>query len=279
MQEKSFAWLAPQFIRLRQMPTKVLKMSGPLGLLHLEANIPKNVSLVNDLIRIGIVEEANPAPDAYGNICPLLPGDIVFFDNSMFSDVWQKDEPGKEGMKFVGLKNHILGYERDGVLHGYQKQVPDGYPLFVPDKNEAKSDMVVNNTGMHVYKTNSYMICRHRPDIYEKYLANATTLNFRQLGGEVSTDFAGNRGLHGVFEVISSHKKGSLLYTPYDHAIEIVVDPADVEAHGIDTILTRGTYYGIEMDVVKAEVVINPYDGGDARMYELDENLQWQKVD
>jgi hypothetical protein len=278
MEKKELTWIAPKYIRLKQMPTNILKMSGPLGLLEIEANVPKNVSLVNDLVRMGIVEQANPAPDYYGNSCPLLPGDVVFFDNSMFSEVWQKSELGSEGLKFVGLKNHILAYERNGVLYGYQKQVPDGYPISVPDKNENKSDMVVNKTGMHLYKKNSYMICKHRPDLYEKYLANKTTINFRLLGGEANTDFSHTRSLHSIFEVISEYKKGSLLFTPYDHAIEINIDPADVEAHGIETILSRGTYYGIEMDVVKAEMGLDPYDGQKTDMITQDERGLWQKA-
>jgi len=256
MENKTFKWLEPKYIQLSQMPTKILKMSGPLGWLHLDANIPKNVSLVNDLVRMAKVEKANPAPDAYGNICPLLPGDTIYCDNTMFSEVWQKDELGSEGMKFVGLKNHILAYERDGVLYGYQKLIPDGYPISIPDKNEDKRGIRVNKTGMHVYKPNSYMICKHRPDVYEKYLANSTVMSFRQLGGEAFTNFAITRSLHSVFEVVSEHKKGTFIFTPYDHAIEINVDPADVEAHGLDTVLSRGTYYGIEVDVVKAEIEV-----------------------
>lgn len=246
MEEKPIKWLAPKYIKLKQMPTKILMMSGPQGILQLEANVPKNVSLVNDLVRMAVVEEANPGPDAYGNICPLLPGDTIFCDNAMFSDVWQKGELGKDGMKFVGLKNHILAYERDGVVYGYQKLIPEDY-----EDHQGK-----NKTGMHIYRPNSYMICKHRPDLYEKYLARQEYQAVRILGIEANTNFASTRGEHSVFEVVSDFMKGKLLYTPYDYAIEINVDPADVEAHGMDTILSRGTYYGIELDVVKAVVDI-----------------------
>jgi len=247
----NFKWLAPRYIKLRPQVKEVERISTESGF-EILYQTPKDTSLVNDLMRIGIVEEANPAPDINGDTCPLLPGDLVFADNCLFHEIWQEDLL-KEGMGFVCMKNRIVAYERDGKIYCY--------PKFIHQYNKTRSDGTesppvdtLEGIGLHRYQE-GYHLVTHRKDIYDSLFGLAS--KFATLHEGLETNFDRTRDLKTVFEVISENNKGKLYLYPFDWAVPFRIDPADLAEKKMTSILGHSQVYGIEISEILAEVVLN----------------------
>lgn len=223
-----FRYLAAKFIQLRKQNKKIEVFSYKS--LELEASIPEDASLANQFCRVGVVEEANPAPDKYGNTCPLEKGDIVYGDILMYSHVWQEERKiGNDVQKHVILKNNLVAYEHNGKVYGYPK-------------------CVNKDNGDHVYRP-GFELTIHRSDLHEKWLTGEMFSNLYRIN-----DWDQPRNDYSVYEVISEgENKGK--YLVCNLPVPVMVDHADFKRKGIETVLPPNNYWAVELDYVIFELI------------------------
>lgn len=242
----------PPFILLRKQSKQIQKISTKSGF-ELEMNIPKDQSLVNDLVAIAVVEEANPAPDIYGNQCPLLPGDLVYADNCIFHESWQEGSE-EEHLGFICRKSHIVAYERDGKVYSYPKISLITRKIRTDGTEEPPVD-TFETTGLIKYEK-GYYLAKRRQDIWDSpafglYSKYGKTHKFMQ------TDFRATTHSQCIFEVVSEEGKGKLVMFLSDWAIPYYVDPADLAEHGVKSVMAHEKLFGIEISEILAEVEIH----------------------
>lgn len=220
---------------------------------EIEAGIHIDQSLINHLARYGTVEQANPAPDLYGNICQLQKGDRVLSDFNLYNNAWQDSH---HAIPQIANKQNIIAYERDGKIYGNTileiKEVDVEKSIKV---NSVNPDPRYTPTASYIHRYKpGYHFCVRREDLYDKiFRSQYSSLALLEENRDVIRDTM------TVFEIISEEKKGQYVLYNFDWAIPVEINIRDYN-HDNDpnfkTCLKNQIYYGIETDEIICQITL-----------------------
>lgn len=249
MLDSPFRYLNPMYIEVEPQQKEITKIS--FKELELHYSVQKDESLTNDLVSVVKIKTANPAPDIYGNSCPLLPGDLAFADNCVFHEIWHDDPHMAKALGNVIRKSHIVAYERDGRIYSYPK-IKSIYTITRTNGMEDVPQEQIQTTGLIKYRPGYYLAKRRDDVLYKYFLPEKASF----LAEGVPVNIEPVRGMLCVYEIINEEAKGRLFLTHKDFAIPYRLDMADLKDKGQETILGNAEVFGLEIDMLEAELIL-----------------------